>query len=102
VIRLVPAAAPAASQLRALLTDPEMAALAGAPPMRRLLRPLCQMLGVEPPPPVPKRQAALHAAAPPPPAGHPAARPPQAAPPSALPPIPRGRQPGPVAQPVIA
>jgi hypothetical protein len=49
VIRLVPAAAPAASQLRALLTDPEMAALVQAPPMRRLLRPLCQMLGVEPP-----------------------------------------------------
>jgi hypothetical protein len=69
VIRLVPAAAAAASQLRALLTDPEMAALVQAPPMRRLLRPLCQMLGVEPPP-VPERQAV--APAPPSPARPPA------------------------------
>jgi hypothetical protein len=71
VIRLVPAAAPSASQLRALLTDPEMAALAQAPPMRRLLRPLCQMLGVEPPP-IPKRQAAAQAVAPSPPPTAPA------------------------------
>ncbi len=61
VIRLVPAAAPAASQLRGLLADPEMAELAQAPPMRRLLRPLCQMLGVTPPE-IPKRAAPSQAA----------------------------------------
>jgi hypothetical protein len=67
VIRLVPATAAAASQLRALLAEPEMAALAQAPPMRRLLRPLCQMLGVAPPPPVPKRPAPAAIVPPPPP-----------------------------------
>jgi hypothetical protein len=50
LIRMVPAAAPSGSQLRSLLTSPEMAALATAPSMRRLLRPLCRMLGVRPPP----------------------------------------------------
>ncbi len=84
VIRLVPAAAPAASQLRALLTDPELAALACQPPMRRLLRPLCQMLGVEPPP-VPKRHAANPAVAPPPAPPNPQAGP-RSSPPGPTPP----------------
>jgi hypothetical protein len=72
LIRLVPATASGASQLRALLTDPEMAALVQAAPMRRLVRPLCQMLGVAPPP-VPKRQAV--APAPAAPAAHATPRP---------------------------
>jgi hypothetical protein len=101
LIRLVPAAAPGASQLRALLTDPEMAALAGDPPMRRLVRPLCLMLGVTPPP-VPKRDATLQAAAPPPSAAHPAPRPPPAVPRSAPPPAERGRPPPPITPPVAA
>ena len=54
VVRMVPGTAVFGSQLQHLLTDPEMAALAATPPMRRLLRPLCQMLGVTPPP-IPKR-----------------------------------------------
>jgi hypothetical protein len=66
LVRLVPASAAGAAGLQALLSEPEMAALAQAPPMRRLLRPLCQMLGV-PPPPIPKRPAATPAPAPSPP-----------------------------------
>jgi hypothetical protein len=52
LIKLVPAAAASASQLRFLLADPEMAALLAAAPaeMGRTLRPLCRMLGVELPP----------------------------------------------------
>ncbi len=47
LIRLVPRAAPGASQLRHLLTAPEMAELlAAAPQAGRILRPLCRMLGV--------------------------------------------------------
>ena len=51
--------APLGSQLDALLRDPEMQALiAAAPQLRRILRPLCRMLGVTtlkeiPPPPDP-------------------------------------------------
>ena len=95
--------AAAASQLRYLLAEPDMAALAAADPrMGRLLRPLCHMLGVAPPPaiaqprpvpsprvpdaaaapaPVPPQQPALpqaptpprREAPPPPPREHPAA-----------------------------
>ncbi len=51
LVRLVPEAACSASQLQHLLGEPEMAALiAAAPQMRRMLRPLCRMLGVHPPP----------------------------------------------------
>jgi hypothetical protein len=52
LLRLVPGeGACAASQLRHLLTEPDMLALAAADPrMGRLLRPLCHMLGVAPPP----------------------------------------------------
>ena len=51
VVRLVPEAACSASQLQHLLEDPQVAALIeAAPPMGRLLRPLCRMLGVRPPP----------------------------------------------------
>jgi hypothetical protein len=55
LIKLVPEAAAAASQLRSLFADPEMAALlAAAPaPLARPLRSLCRMLGVEPPPILP-------------------------------------------------
>jgi hypothetical protein len=97
LIRLVPATAAGGSQLRALLTDPDMAALAHEPPMRRLLRPLCQMLGVEPPP-VPKRPAALPEIPPPPVAAHPAARHEPEAPPSGG----RGQAPPPFAPPATA
>ncbi len=49
-----------ASQLRCLLAEPEAAALLdAAPQMRRLLRPLCRMLGVRlPPPPRPPAEPA--------------------------------------------
>lgn len=50
LVRLVPEAASAASQLRHLLSDPAMVALiAAAPQTGRILRPLCRMLGVGPP-----------------------------------------------------
>jgi hypothetical protein len=50
LVRVVPATSVGAAQLQFLLDDPEMAAIADSPPMRRLLRPLCRMLGVQPPP----------------------------------------------------
>ncbi len=51
LLRRLPQAASAASQLQHLLADPAMAdLLAAAPQAGRLLRPLCQMLGVRPPP----------------------------------------------------
>ena len=47
LLRLVPEAAVYGSQLNHLLSDPEMVALLeAAPQMGRLLRPLCQMLGI--------------------------------------------------------
>jgi hypothetical protein len=46
VVRLVPGTAPYGQQLEYLLAEPEMARLAEAPAMRRLLNPLRQMLGV--------------------------------------------------------
>ncbi len=47
LLRLVPEAAVYGSQLNHLLSDPEMVALlTAAPQMGRLLRPLCQMLGI--------------------------------------------------------
>jgi hypothetical protein len=50
LIRLVPEAAAAGSQLQHLLADPEMAALVqAAPQLGRLLRPLCRSLAVQPP-----------------------------------------------------
>ena len=59
LIKLVPAAAAAASQLRHLFTDPEMAKLLAAAPasMLRPLRSLCRMLDVELPIPRPPRPA---------------------------------------------
>jgi hypothetical protein len=51
LIRLVPGAAAAGSQLQHLLADPETAALIeAAPQLGRLLRPLCRSLGVPVPP----------------------------------------------------
>ncbi len=51
LVRRLPQAAAAASQLQHLLADPAMAdLLAAAPQAGRLLRPLCRMLGVRPPP----------------------------------------------------
>ena len=48
---LIPGAAGAAGQLRHLLNDPEIAALAAASPAAgRALRPLCHALGLRPPP----------------------------------------------------
>ena len=56
LIRLVrQEAAAAGSQLRYLLAEPDMRALAAADPrMGRLLRPLCHALGVTPPPEIAK------------------------------------------------
>ena len=82
-------AAAGASQLRHLLTEPDMADLIAANPrqMGRLLRPLCRMLGVSPPPAIarplpiapalpPPRRATVHppGAAPPPPSPRPRRR----------------------------
>jgi hypothetical protein len=52
LVKLVPEAASYGSQLQFLLAEPEMAALLAAAPtaMRRPLRSLCRMLGVQPPP----------------------------------------------------
>ncbi len=69
LVRLVPEAACYGSQLRHLLTAPEMAALlAASPQARRLLRPLCRMLAVAPPPdrPDPADPSASDAATAPP------------------------------------
>ena len=51
LIKLVPETAVSASQLRFLLADPEMVALlATAPaPLRKPIRSLCRMLGLDPP-----------------------------------------------------
>ncbi len=88
LLPLVPeAAAGYGSQLRHLLAEPEMAALiAAAPQARRILRPLCRMLGVRlPPGPAPKDAAP---AAPDPPATAEPIGPP---PPSSAPPRPPPR-----------
>lgn len=72
LVRLVPQAAAGASQLRYLLAEPEMAALiAAAPQARRLLRPLCRMLGVRLPPGPPAPGSAPPAAPDPPAAAEP-------------------------------
>jgi hypothetical protein len=84
LVRAVPATASGAATLQFLLDQPDMAELAQFPPMRRLLRPLCRMLGVKPPPikpPEPPRTAA--------PLARPGDRPPPSKPPRAGPP-PRG------------
>jgi hypothetical protein len=95
LIRLVPEAAAGASQLRHLLADPDMAALlAAAPQMRRLLRPLCRMLGVRPPPGLLTPPPAAPPAAPPAPRRPAAERPPPGAAPPGRPP-PRPPRPAP-------
>jgi hypothetical protein len=53
VMLAVPGTAALASQLQYLLAEPELARLAEDPAMRRLLNPLCQMLGIPKPPPSP-------------------------------------------------
>ncbi len=89
LLRRLPQAAAAASQLQHMLADPAMAdLLAAAPQAGRLLRPLCQMLGVRPPPPALHPPPSARPAAPPHPSVHP--RPPPAAPPRVFkPPVPR-------------
>jgi hypothetical protein len=70
LVRVVPGTASGAAGLRFLLDDPEMAAVTESPPMRRLLRPLCRMLGVDPPPirpPAPSPEAPTPIASDPPP-----------------------------------
>jgi len=55
--RLAPETVCYGGQLRALLAEPEIAAmLAAAPRLARHVRPLCRLLGVEPPPPLPAPQ----------------------------------------------
>jgi hypothetical protein len=84
VVLLVPGTAAFGTQLQGLLAEPELARLAGDPAMRRLLNPLCRMLGVparpsrparrpaarSPKPPTPRRDGGrpLAGCAPPPPA----------------------------------
>jgi hypothetical protein len=63
VVRVVPGTAVYGAHLQALLADPLMAPLAAVPAVRRMLNPLCQMLGVPRPPP-PRRPTS---ATPPPP-----------------------------------
>ncbi|MDA8250055.1 MAG: hypothetical protein M0Z28_12880, partial [Rhodospirillales bacterium] len=83
--------------LRYLLAEPEMAALvAAAPQMRRLLRPLCRMLGVRlPPPPVPPATSTVAGA--PPRTGPRATAPPAPGRPPPVPPTLRRPHPPPVA-----
>ena len=51
VIQVIPGAACWRAAIEQMLDDPELAAvIAGAPQMRRILRPLCRMLGIEPVP----------------------------------------------------
>ena len=84
LMRLVPEAPAAASQLRHLLAEPEMAAfIAAAPQAGRPLRSLCWMLGVRPPPGLKPAQS-TPSAAPAPQAA--ATRPAQARAPLATPP----------------
>jgi hypothetical protein len=75
LLRLVPEATAAGSQLQHLLADPEMVALIeAAPQLKRLLRPLCRGLAVPPPPGLlspPKRPAPVAGAA----APHPRTKP---------------------------
>jgi hypothetical protein len=88
LVRAVPGTAWGAARLQFLLDDPAMAAAAASPPMRRLLRPLCRMLGVRPPPianqPAPRAEAAAPEPVPRP--GEPPRNPP--APPQSAPPAP--------------
>jgi hypothetical protein len=67
VVFAVPGTAAFGSQLELLLAEPEMARLAAAPAMRRLLNPLRQMLGVPARAYRPPRRPAAAAAAPRPP-----------------------------------
>ncbi len=65
VVVLVPGTAAFGTQLQGLLAEPELARLAGDPAMRRLLNPLCRMLGVPARPSrPPRRPAAAPAPAP--------------------------------------
>ncbi len=96
---LIPGGAAAAGQLRHLLNDPEIAALAAASPAAgRALRPLCHALGLRPPPalrrpkiPDPAPDPAPKSVLPPPraPAPAPESGPQAAAPPAH--PLPRRR-----------
>ncbi len=65
VVRVVPGTAVYGAHLHALLADPLMAPLAAVPSVRRMLNPLCRMLGVPTPPP---RQPRCASARPEPPA----------------------------------
>jgi hypothetical protein len=54
VVVEVPGTAAYGNYLQALLADPQMAPLAAIPSVRRMLNPLCQMLGIPKLPPLPK------------------------------------------------
>ncbi len=70
LVRVCPATAGHGSQLHYLLTDPEVAPLLSSPSLRRMLNPLCQMLGIPKPPPQPPPSPRPAAAAPRPPIAH--------------------------------
>ena len=88
LLRLVPETASGASQLRHFLADPDVAALlVEAPQLRRILRPLCRMLGIRPARALPPPDTAPTApTAPSTPSDAPPQAAPQAAPPAAVPP----------------
>ena len=67
MVTLVPGTAVYGLHLQALLADPQMARLAAVPAIRRMLNPLCQMLGV---PARPMRPLRRQAPAPKPPRPH--------------------------------
>ena len=73
VVVEVPGTAAYGNYLQALLADPQMAPLAAIPSVRRMLNPLCQMLGIPklpplpPATPVPALPPRRQASAPPPP-----------------------------------
>jgi hypothetical protein len=92
LVRLIPATAGYGSQLQYLLADPDMAPLLASPSLRRMLNPLCRMLGI-PKPPAPR----------PPPSPNPAAAAPRPlVTDHARGPFPPGSDPLPSANPVAA
>jgi hypothetical protein len=73
LLRVVPGTAVYGGQLQYLLTQPELAPLVADPRFRRLVNPLCRMLGIPRLPPLPKRPAVSLPAAPEPAAARTAA-----------------------------
>jgi len=90
IVKVVPGTAAYGIQLQYLLAQPELAPLVADARFRRMVNPLCRMLGI-PPPPLPKRPATV----PPEPAAPRPAAPEQAAPERDSGKTPAGRSPPP-------